>query len=57
LAHAKKQGWGLAPGQAAGGGVMRFFTPLRSVKNRTGQTAPQGPRQHPVVTALAPVAV
>ena|GEM_PF-3286054 len=36
LATAKKQGWGLAPGQAAGGAGHIFFTPLRCVKKIPG---------------------
>ena len=36
LADAKKQGWGLTPGLAAGGAGHIFFTPLRSVKKIPG---------------------
>ena len=36
LACAKKQGWGLAPGEASGGARHIFFTPLRSVKKIPG---------------------
>ena len=47
LADAKKQGWGLTPGQAAGGAGHAFFhsASLRKKKHRAVRSARQNPRQ------------